>query len=226
MRNGQDRDISVIVPVYNEEKYVGRVIEDLLDLDLFREIILVEDGSTDRTLSELEYFKGHETLQILHNERNMGKGYAVSRGLKLVTAPYVVLQDGDLEYPVENLIEIVSHLGYDMVAGVRMIKEAAIQKMTVRSFLINKMFIKLLGSPDVFTGQRMLNARFMRALNLKSRGFQLETELTVKAIKLGAKVKYVPIGYNARTASEGKKIGPLDLFKISLAYLTLKINLF
>ncbi len=186
----------------------------------------VDDGSCDSTSEILAGYRDHERIVVVSNENNMGKGCAVIRGLGSITAPYVVLQDADLEYPVENLREITRHRGYDMVAGFRVLSGAAIAKMTIRSFLINKMFIRLLGTSDAFTGQRMLETRFMRSLNLRSRGFELETEITAKAIKLSASVKYVPIEYKARTSAEGKKIGPLDLFKIFFAYLSLKANLF
>ncbi len=226
MRNGQNSDISVIVPAYNEEAYVGKVLDGLLALDFFREIVAVDDGSRDGTSQILAGYRGHEGIAVISNEKNMGKGCAVIRGLGGITASYVVLQDADLEYPVENLKEITRHRGYDMVAGVRVLSGAAIAKMTIRSFLINKMFIRLLGTSDAFTGQRMLEIKFIRSLHLRSRGFELETEITAKAIRRGASVKYVPIEYKARSSAEGKKIGPRDLFKIFFAYLSLKANLF
>jgi len=215
-------EISAIVPVYNEEATVDQVVNDLLDLHLFREIVVVDDGSSDSTALKLIPFFNRKEVFILINHKNKGKGYSVLKGLQCVTAPYVVLQDADLEYPVSNLERLVKYFDYDMAVGVRRTNGQGIYVVSAASFLANKMITKLMEVPDVMSGQRMLKTEFARSLKLKSERFELETEITLKALEKGAKIKFVPIDYYPRT--EGKKIGFLDFLKIFKTYLSFKLG--
>jgi dolichol-phosphate mannosyltransferase len=216
------RTVSVIVPAYNEDRTVGKIIDGLLFLELFREIIVVNDGSTDRTNEVLEGYHGN--IIIVNNPKNSGKGYSVLRGLEHITAPYLVLQDADLEYPIENLPKLIRYAEEnhsDMVVGVRTMKETEIFKLSTTSFIANKVFRKIIGEADIFSGQRIVKTEILRAMNLRSKGFEIETEITMKALRSGATVKYIPIEYHPR--KEGKKIGVLDFIKIAGVYLSLHL---
>ncbi len=215
-------EISAIVPVYNEEATVAQVVNDLLDLSLFREIVVVDDGSSDSTALQLLPFFNRKEVFILINHRNQGKGYSVLKGLRSVTAPYVVLQDADLEYPVSNIKRLAECFDCDMTVGVRNTNGQGLYVVSAASFLANKIITRLMKVPDVMSGQRMLKTEFARSLQLKPGRFELETEITLKALAKGAKIKFVPIDYYPRT--EGKKIGFLDFLKIFKTYMSFKIS--
>lgn len=221
MLNNQKSPISVIVPAYNEDASVGKVVSNLIALELFREIVVVDDGSNDFTALRFLPFLDRKEVVTLINHKNRGKGYSVLKGLQRVTAPYVVLQDADLEYPVSNLEKLVEYLDYDMTVGVRNTNGQGIYVVSAASFLVNKMITRLMKVPDVMSGQRMLRTEFARSLNLKAGRFEIETEMTLKALEKGAKIKFVPIEYYPRT--EGKKIGCLDFLKVFKTYLSFKI---
>lgn len=216
------RVFSVIVPAYNEAGTVGKIIEDVLSLGLFREIVAINDGSTDGTKETLERYKNK--INIIDNPKNSGKGYSILRGLEHITAPYLILQDADLEYPIENLPKLICYAEEnhsDMVVGVRTMKETEIFKLSTTSFIANKVFRKMTGAADIFSGQRIVKTEILRAMNLRSKGFEIETEITMKALRSGVTVKYIPIEYHPR--KEGKKIRFLDFIKIAGVYLSLHL---
>lgn len=218
------KTVSVVVPAYNEVETVGKIIDGLLSLELFREIVVINDGSTDGTKEILEGYKGK--IIAIDNPANSGKGYSILRGLELITAPYLVLQDADLEYPVVNLPKLIGYAEEnrsDMVVGVRTMKETEIFGLSTTSFMANKMFKRMIGVADVFSGQRIVKTEVLRAMKLRSKGFEIEAEITMKALRSGATVKYGPIEYYPR--KEGKKIGFMDLIKITGTYLSLRFAL-
>lgn len=214
-------NVTVVIPALNEENSIARVLHKTLNV--IGKVIVVDDGSTDRT-AEIVKQDFPSVLLIKHPSRR-GKGAALRTALDHAETPFVALQDADDEYPPENLVILASQEGYDMVVGQRtMVVTDFYREVGVSSFVANKIFAHLAGVPDVFSGQRVLRTDFMRSLNLCSNGFEVETEMTFKSLRRGAKIQYVPVGYYPRTKEMGKKIGMSDFLKISGMYLRLSIN--
>lgn len=213
-----NQDVTVIIPALNEANTIAEVLDETLKVT--DQIIIVNDGSTDATADIVtDYRDRHAGITLLHHASRQGKGTAVRHALGYVKTPLVALQDADLEYPPENIALLMKGPEYDMVIGQRtMVMTDFYRNVSLGSFVANKIFAHLTGAPDVFSGQRVLRTEFMKSLNLVSAGFEVETELTLKAIKRNAPVLFVPVGYSPRSTEQGKKINFLDFLKISAMY--------
>lgn len=211
--------VTVIIPVLNEATTVVAIISAVRAADFPKRMIIVDDGSTDGTVEAIESVAG-EDLQLLKNGRNYGKGYAVRRALEFVDTEYVALQDADLEYPpcgIKTLLDACR--GQDMVVGLRtMVQSGIYTDIPLTSFVANKLFCWLMNVPDPFSGQRLLKTSWVKAQGLRANGFELETELTVKALRGNANISFVPVGYLPRSREEGKKIGFSDFLRILWVY--------
>jgi len=220
--------LSVIVPVYNEEDTVGLVLSRLVSLEFVREVIVVDDGSTDCTYKVISEMEGGKVISV-RMDKNKGKAEAVKRGLSLVSSEteVIAVQDADLEYPPENLQKLYRKYlatGADMVVGVRTMSWDEITGISLGSFVANKLIAYLTGCPDVFSGQRLIKKSFIEEVGLSSKGFEIETELTMKAILGDYKVVWEKVDYKPRSRAEGKKIGALDFFRIMRTYWSLKFS--
>lgn len=218
------KKMTVIIPALNEENTIGDVLDETLKVS--DDIIVVNDGSTDRTAEIVGSYRDRTNkVRMLTHPHRLGKGVALRHALDHVRTPLVALQDADLEYPPENLALLAESADYKMVIGQRtMVMTDFYRSVSLSSFLANKMFAHLAGVPDVFSGQRVLQTEFMRSLDLKSDGFEIETELTLKALKRKASILFVPVGYHPRTKEQGKKINFIDFLKISTMYVKLQVN--
>ena len=208
--------LSIIVPVYNEKKNIMKVIESLKNLQIRnKEIIIVDDCSTDGTRDLLYKIEDPE-IKVLFQPFNTGKGGAVRRGMAEARGDYVVIQDADLEYDPQDLYKlhdvIKKHHGI-VVYGSRFKGKA---RFILRSFLANKFltfFTNVLYSSkltDMETCYKMLPRDLFRKINLRANRFEMEPEITAKVLRLGYKIKEVPISYFGRSKTEGKKIGWRD----------------
>ena len=212
--------LSVIIPAYNEEDTVSTVIRRVRDaVPLEMEIIVVNDGSTDRTGQIVEAIAMEDARVRLVHQANGGKTSAVKKGFELSRGDIVVIQDADLEYdPAEiiHLLEPILNGQADVVYGSRFLVRRAARVLFYYHFVANRFLTTLsnaltnLNMTDVETGYKAFRGDIIRNMNIESSGFGVEIEVTAKVAKLGAAIYEVPISYYGRTYEEGKKIGFKD----------------
>jgi glycosyltransferase involved in cell wall biosynthesis len=199
-----------VVPCYNEESTVLAVVERLLSLDagLQYEIIVVDDGSIDRTC---EVLKGIDRLKVVRNEMNMGKGAAVLHGLEHATGEIVVIQDADLEYGPEDIPRLAWPIlrgDCDAVYGSRF--RGTISGMRLSHYIGNKVlswFTRVLYGgqiTDVMTGHKAVRRVLLKDLHLKPSRFAFEIEVTLGILGRGLLIHEVPISYQPRKFGKAK----------------------
>ncbi|MFH1966997.1 MAG: glycosyltransferase family 2 protein [Patescibacteria group bacterium] len=203
--------LSVIVPVYNEQATVRQLLTRLVKVPQVKQVVVVDDGSTDKTVREINQVK---SLKIeLFKKPNGGKGSAVRLGLTKVTGDYVLIQDADLEYDptdIPAMIEPVLNGKAKIVFGSRFLGPHLNLLFWHRvgnsllNFLVNILFNTTLS--DMETCYKLVPTQVLRDLNLTSHGFDLEPEITCKLLRHGYKIYEVPISYMGRDFLEGKKI--------------------
>lgn len=204
--------VSIIIPVYNEEKTIEKVIAEIKKVPIEKEIIVVDDGSSDRTK---EILKNIEDIKTIFFDKNQGKGSAIRAGLKLATGDIVIIQDADLEYnPFDYLKLLKPFLKYGKniaVYGSRFKGGGKFLFLSRLANLILNFFTNLLFGgkvSDMETCYKVLPRKMMLSLNLKSKRFEIEPEITAKLLKKKIKIVEIPISYQARKV--GKKIKPKD----------------
>ena len=213
--------ISVIIPAYNEEKTIQDVLYALLrEMPEAHEIIVVDDGSTDRTADLAEAFSQRIAIvKVIRQTPNQGKTAALRAGFAASTGDIVLVQDADLEYdPVDIpiLVEPIVQGKADVVYGSRFMIRRAARVLYFRHYLANRFLTFLsnlltdLNFTDVETGYKAFRGEIIRSMLIEARGFGFEIEVTAKIAKLKCRVYEVPISYHGRTYEEGKKIGVRD----------------
>jgi glycosyltransferase involved in cell wall biosynthesis len=212
--------ISIIIPCYNEEKYISTVLTNVnKQKKLFNlEIIVVDDGSKDKTKEILKKYK-KIIDKIVTKKKNEGKGSAIKLGLKYVTGKYTLIQDADLEYSPSDYSKIFYPLfkfNADAVYGSRFISNEARRIIYFKNELANKFLTYMsnivsgLNLSDIEVGYKVFRTSVLKSLNLKEKSFGFEIESTMKLAKNKFKIFEVGISYNGRTYAEGKKIRTID----------------
>jgi glycosyltransferase involved in cell wall biosynthesis len=203
--------LSVLIPVYNERDTIEDVLSTVASLDLDKEIIVVDDCSTDGTSAVLDRWA--DRIRLLRHPTNRGKGAAVRTAMAAATGDAVIIQDADLEYdPSEYslLLAPIAQGTAKVVYGVRSLSE---QKLVMRmgnwfmTFATNILYGTSL--KDVETCYKMVTREVVDRLHLQSEGFDLETEITAQIVQLGYDIHQEPISYHPRYG-EDKKLTPLD----------------
>ena len=210
------KKISILVPVYNEEATLTKMIEKLEEAtfcNLEKEIILINDASTDGSADILKNLENK--YKVLYHQKNQGKGAALRTGLKEVTGDIVVIQDADLEYDpkdYEDLIKLIIEDKADVVYGSRLSGGKPSRSFMVTHLLGNK-FLTLLTNilynttlTDMETCYKAFKASFIKDIKIRSDRFDFEPEITAKILKKKARLYELPISYYGREYEEGKKI--------------------
>ncbi len=203
--------LSVIIPVYNERGYILEIIAAVQAVPVQKEVIVVDDGSTDGTRDLLKNGQG---FTVILQDRNSGKGAAIRSGLAVVTGDVVVIQDADLEYSPQDygtLLKPVKEGKTRVVYGSRILGQG---EFLTASYFANRTLTLLtnllFGSrlTDMETCYKVIQADLLQSLELISSRFEIEPEITCKILKKKERIVEVPITYRGRT--RGKKIGPKD----------------
>ena len=228
--------LSVIIPVYNEEKTIGEVIEKVKKVkinNVEKEIVIVDDCSKDNTRNILKNIKD-KSLKIFYHEKNMGKGAAIKTCLKNATGDIILIQDADLEYnphEYEKLLKPIIKNKAEVVYGSRLESIRKNIKNMYKVHYIGNLFLTLMTNllykaeiTDMETGYKVFRIKVIQGLNLKAKRFDFEPEITAKILKKGYKIHEVPISFAGRKFKEGKKITWKD--GIKAAYYLVKYRFF
>lgn len=220
MQISSERSLSVVIPVYNEELFLQRIVEKVLRLSNLLEIVIVDDCSTDSTPKLIKQMTTtHATIRAVRLQRNQGKTAALKTGFAMTRGDIVIVQDADLEYDPAEIPEVIKPIlegKADCVYGSRFLVRRAARVMYFYHYVANRslsLFSNLLTNmnmTDVETGYKAFRGEIIRNMAISSTGFGFEIEVTAKVAKLKCRVYEVPISYYGRTYEEGKKIGTLD----------------
>ena len=220
--------ISVIIPVYNEAHTIKEIISRVQNVDLEKEIIIVDDHSTDGTSEQLKDINAHyNNVQVMTHDRNQGKGAALRTGFAVAMGDIIIIQDADLEYDPREyqfLLEPILDGRADVVYGSRFL--GGPHRVLFFWHYVGNKFLTLLADvfsnlnlSDMETCYKVFKKKVLNEIKLRSNRFGFEPEFTMKVAKKGFRVYEVPISYSGRTYEEGKKIDWKDGLKAIFAIL-------
>jgi dolichol-phosphate mannosyltransferase len=216
--------LSIVIPAYNEERFIGRLLEqikavDLAPLGLRPEIIVVDDCSKDRTAAIAAAIPGVRLRQM---ERNGGKGRAVRAGIASAEGEYLIIQDADLEYDPQDYIPMLKPMldgQADIVYGSRYLGRGRYPNQSLGAYLGGRS-LSVVGwlftgryLTDTVTALKLFRREDIAALPLETSGFELDHEITARMLARSRRILEVPIRYYPRSRAEGKKIGLRDWFR-------------
>jgi len=218
---GNRGDVSILVPLYNEAGTIASVLDRVLDLrGMIHEVIVVDDGSTDGSADVVEeYSQKDSRIRLFRSDKNRGKTNAIRTALEHVTGKIVVIQDADLEYDPHEIPDVVRPIQAnkaDVVYGSRFLVRRAARVLYFYHFLANRFLTFLCNSftnrnmTDIETCYKAFHAPVITPLQLTSKGFGMEVEITAMICRTKARTYEVPISYYGRTFEEGKKIQYTD----------------
>lgn len=233
--------LSVLIPVYNEEKTLDLILAKVLELERSPlidelEVIAVDDCSKDNSLNILNKYADSGRVRLFRHEKNQGKGAAVRTAVANSTGDYVVFQDADLEYDPQDLLKMLDHAvknNVDALYGSRF-SEKKTSPLGRFHYFVNAFLTTFsnlltgLNLTDMETCYKMFKSEIIKEINIEEDRFGLEPEITAKVAKLCAvkdlKIDEIPISYDPRRSDEGKKIGAKD--GLRAVYIILKYGLF
>jgi len=219
--NHRTMKLSVVIPVYNEVDNIQEILKRVRATKLAWEIIVVDDGSQDGTRDVLKKLDGKKSIRVIPHEQNQGKGAAVRTGLQAARGDIILIQDADLEYSPHDypiLLEPIKNGTADVVYGSRflggprrvtMFWHMIANKML--TFMTNILYDTILS--DMETGYKVFRREVIEGLTLHSSRFDFEPEFTAKILKRKYRIYEVPISFNPRDYSQGKKIKLIDAFE-------------
>ncbi len=222
--------LGVIVPAYNEERTVERVLRRVLREACVAQVVVVDDCSTDKTFDAARRIDDAR-VTVLHHEVNRGKGAAIRTGLEAIAAPLVIIQDADLEYDPTDYSKLISPIlrgRADVVYGIRGFAGQSAYSywfvvgnrlVTTATNILFNCYIQ-----DMETGFKCMRSSLMKRLGLRGSRFDIEPEITGRILRLGYRIYEVPIDYAARSRAEGKKLTWMDGVKALVALLRIRMT--
>ena len=216
--------LGVIVPIFNEEKYLEESVGRLLKINAIKQIILVDDNSNDGSFELAKKLEEkNKIIQVLKTTENLGKGNAVKTGIETLDTDYVVVHDADLEYfpeDIAEMFEVSLQNPNNLILGSRTIGEKERNNLYYFTYLGNKIFsyiFSILNSykvSDIASCYWLLEVEKLKRIDIQEKGFAIEVEVLSKFLKLGHEINEVPIKYDARSYENGKKIKLKDAVQI------------
>ena len=215
------KTLSIIIPVLNEDRFISDVVNSVENLEISgvdKEVIIIDDGSTDSTHSVAEKLaKRWSNIKLLRNKKNRGKGYSVRRGIRESSGDVIIIQDADLEYNPEDIPKVVEPIlrgDADVVYGSRFLRrhKPGYTLFYIGNLLLSFMTGLLYGASvsDMETCYKAFSRQVADNIKLKANRFDFEPEITAKILKQGFAIEEVPIKYAGRSFNEGKKITVWD----------------
>lgn len=214
-------NLSVVIPVFNEVENIGEIVNRVQSTKLPSEIIIVDDGSQDGTRETLKRMDGKDNVRVILHERNQGKGAAVVTGLRAAQGDILLIQDADLEYDPRDyaaLLQPIEEGKADVVYGSRFL--GAPHRVTMFWHLIANRLLTLMTNilyntilTDMETGYKVFRREVIERMNIRAKRFDFEPEFTAKVLKRNYRIFEVPISFNPRDYSQGKKIKLKDAFE-------------
>lgn len=225
-------ELSVLVPVYNEAATVDELLRRVLAAPYRKQVIVVDDGSTDATRARLEAWRGVAGVEVIFHERNRGKGAAIRTALARAIAPLTIVQDADLEYDPNDFPKLIEPLQRGdalVVYGTRYhgdYHQTPWTRFRLGVHALNGMVRLLYGAriTDEATCYKALRTDLLKSLNLRCERFEFCPEVTAGVLKRGVRILEVPIRFRHRTIAEGKKIGWRDWIEAMWTLLRLRFT--
>jgi dolichol-phosphate mannosyltransferase len=215
--------LSIVIPAYNEERFIGALLEQVLAVDLAalgveKDVIVVDDCSTDGTSAIVARVPG---VRLHRMARNGGKGQAVRAGIERATGEYLIIQDADLEYDPQDYVPMMRALlagRADVIYGSRYLGHGRHANQSLAAFLggrsLSLVMLACTGHylTDTVTALKLFPRTLLPELKLETTGFETDHEITAKVLARGLRIAEVPVRYYPRSKAEGKKIGLRDWF--------------
>ena len=222
----KDLKITIIIPLYNEEKTIIKLLKKIINLKKINfEIIVVNDGSSDNSLDLVKKFSKKNKIVLISHKKNYGKGAAIKSARKFITGNIIIIQDADLEYNPKDYLKLIKPIKenkYKVVYGSRVLNRNRYSSVGFTSMfrvfgnhvltLISNI-LNLQKLTDAHTCYKVFSYEVFKRIKLEENGFEFCPEITTKISKLRLKIKEVPISYTGRKYNEGKKIKSIDAIK-------------
>ena len=229
--------LTVIIPVYNESKTITKILNKVIEIKISKQIIVVDDCSTDNSRKKILNLKSKVNKIIIH-KKNLGKGAAIQSAQKFIKGKYTIIQDADLEYNPNDYFKILKRINYEninVVYGSRVLgkKRYKLKNFTSLSRIffnhVLTIFSNILNNQnltDAHTCYKVFEAKLFKDIKLNENDFAFCPEVTTKLSKLNEKILEVPISYKGRTKQEGKKIGLYDGIRAFYVILKYQFKIF
>lgn len=220
LKKTSKKKLSIIIPTFNEQDTILTTLSDIKKIKIpnwQKEIIIINDGSTDKTKEKLYKTKLKNIKNITHS-KNLGKGAAIKTGINFATGDAILIQDADLEYSPKEWVKLLRYFNKNtIIYGSRnLIKK----RQGYKHYIFGVWFLTLISNllfqsrlTDIYTCYKLIPTKLINSLDLKSNGFEIEAEITAKALKQKILIKEVAINYIPRSFSQGKKIRIKDGLK-------------